>query len=315
MVTGQGVMAKGKKFPNTLSEFVGQENVVKQLAVSILASHKSGHILPHILFTGPAGLGKTTLAECIARTIEAPIKYATGGTIRNLNDVNELIDWVNLRVGGILFIDEIHALPSKIEEIFFPIMQDFNFEGDSVNEFTLLGGTTNAGDLSKPLRDRFVYTFQLDHYSEEAIKIILAKNWQITPEAAHKLAIRSHGIPRIAKNYLQMCRDQAIIEDRHRVELSDVTSVMDRLEIDEEGLGPLEREILLILFEAPKAVGLEVIALALDTEPVNLKQIHERILLQKGYLVRVRSGRTITKRGLRYLIEKDLVDFETGCRK
>jgi len=295
--------------PGDLMEFIGQENIVEMLLISILASKKRNVALPHCMFTGPAGLGKTTLSECIARTLGAPLYYCTGGTVRNISHVQDLMHWVNMRFRPVVFIDEIHALPGRIEEMFYPIMQDFSFEGEPVNRFTMLGGTTNAGDCKKPLRDRFKYTFRLDHYSTEAIVTIISNSWALEPDAAKAIAIRSHGIPRIAKNYLNMCADQATVDGQEKVTMESVHKVMARLDIDDEGLGITERDILQFLYEAQGPVGLEVLSMTLDIESVNLKEMYERVLLQKGYLVRVRGGRRITARGVAYLLKSGVISM------
>lgn len=287
--------------PGDLTDFIGQESIVEMLLIAILASKKRNIVLPHTMFTGPAGLGKTTLAECISRTLDRPMFYCTGGTIRNITQVNDLIGWISKRFRPVVFIDEIHALPGRIEEMFYPVMQDFSFEGEQMNKFTLLGGTTNAGDCKKPLRDRFKYTFRLDHYTVEALVAILDKGWVLHPDAARAIAIRSHGIPRIAKNYLNMCIDQATVDDKATVDMISVNKVMVRLKIDDEGLGETEREILQFLFDADGPVGLEVLSMTLDIESVNLKEMYERVLLQKGFLVRVRGGRRITGKGIAYM--------------
>ena len=293
-------------FPSTLEEFIGQEKAIETLTIAVGASKILGTALPHVLIYGPAGLGKTTLAACTANTIGAPIYYAVGNKISGMKDVDDIVRFISMRINSVVFIDEVHAMPKKIEEVFFPLMQDFNYNGTEISPFTMFGATTNAGDVIKPMRDRFKYTIGLQHYSDEAIFEILMKNETIEEQAARMIAGRAFGIPRIAKNYLIQCRDQAVYDSPFDlvVREEDVIKTMERLEIDEEGIGPTQRKMLRYLYECGCPVGLETIAMVLDVDIDNLKELSERILMYKEYIMRTRSGRKITKTGKLYMEER-----------
>lgn len=297
------------QFPANLDQFIGQERVVETLLIAIYAAKNRYTPLPHTLIYGPPGLGKSTIATCTANTLGVPIYYAIGSKIRTKKDVDEVIDFIKMRMHAMVFLDEIHAMPKKLEELFFPVMQDFVHDGKSIPEFTMFGATTNAGDVIKPLRDRFKYVLRLSHYSSEAIQSILMNNEQIKPEAAMLIAKRSFGIPRIAKNYLTQCSDQAVYShpDTFEITIDDVNEAMKRMGVDDEGLDPTQRQILLYLYECGMPVGLETIAMVLDIEITNLKELHERILMYKEYVIRTRAGRVITKAGKQYLERKGLI--------
>ena len=293
-------------FPANLNQFIGQEKAIETLLIAIFAARRLAAALPHTMIYGPPGLGKTTIATCTAKTLGVPIYYAIGSKISAKKDVDEAVEFVSSRVNAMMFIDEVHAIPKKIEELFFPIMQDFIHDGHPIPKFTMFGATTNAGDVIKPMRDRFKYTLRLDHYTSEAIQEILLNNELMEPEAAILIAKRSFGIPRIAKNYLIHCRDQAIFNhpDDLTTRVEDVDMAMDRLGVDEEGIDPTQRQILRYLLSCGIPVGVETIAMALDIELANLKELHERVLMYKELMIRGPRGRTITEAGIKYLKSK-----------
>jgi Holliday junction DNA helicase RuvB len=293
--------------PTTLSEFVGQNSSVKLLNIAVKASQCSGNQLPHMLFTGPPGLGKTTLAKCVANTAGIKYIYTIGGILKSPKQIIELASKIAINPGVAIFIDEIHAIPPKVEELLYPMMQDFIFEGNKLPKFTMMGGTTNAGDLKKPLRDRFKYVFRLEPYDDASLEKIIKSSGALSDEAAKEIVTRSFGVPRIAKNYLAMCADQTIVNKREKVTVTDVKQVMERFGIDKEGLNKTERDILVLLYSVGSPIGLEALSIMLNVEIIDLKEIHERALMQKKFLIRTRRGRTLTELGRKYLQDNGLI--------
>ncbi len=295
--------------PKSFEEYIGQEAIKKNLEVFIKASKKRNEPLDHILFFGPPGLGKTTLANIIAYQMEANIKTTAAPMIEKPGDLAAIL--TNLEEGDILFIDEIHRLSNAIEEILYPAMEDFRLDiiigsGPAaqtvkidIPQFTLIGATTRAGMLSSPLRDRFGMHFRLQFYTPDELGLIVknaAKRLDkvIDEEAALEIAKRSRGTPRIALRLLKRVRDFADVADEKRITLNRAKEALDALGVDERGFDELDIRLLQILVEAKKPTGLSTIAAALSEDEGTIEEVIEPYLLVNGYIQRTARGRIAT---------------------
>lgn len=298
--------------PKVLSDYVGQEKVKENLKIFIAAAQKRKESLDHVLFCGPPGLGKTTLACIIANEMNSAIHTTSGPAIEKAGDLAALL--TNLEEGDVLFIDEIHRLSTAIEEILYPAMEDFTLDviigqgpgARSVRldlpRFTLIGATTRAGLLSSPLRDRFGVISRLDMYSLDELTFIVKRssnilNVSITPDGASEVAGRSRGTPRIANRLLRRVRDYAEVKADGIINQDIAKLGLNMLEIDNKGFDKMDRRILLTIIEkfSGGPVGLDTLATSLNEERDALEDLYEPYLIQEGYIERTPRGRVATK--------------------
>ncbi len=297
--------------PDHLNEYIGQEDVKQNIKVYIEAAKMRKEPLDHVLLYGPPGLGKTTLANIIANELGVNIKTASGPSIEKSGDLAAILS--TLEPNDVLFIDEIHRMPSFIEEILYPAMEDFMLEimiGGEGNTrsirinlppFTLVGATTRAGDLTSPLRDRFGIIEKLQYYTTEELMAIVKRTSRvlgvpIEEQAALELASRSRGTPRIANRLFKRVRDFALVEGNGIIDLSITKKALERLKIDDKGLDETDHQFLLAIIQKFRGgpVGIESVASAIGEEVATLEDVCEPYLLQQGFLKRTPRGRVAT---------------------
>lgn len=304
--------------PAKWDEYVGQETIKNNLKILLGAAKERRHPPEHLLFYGPPGLGKTTLAYLIAREMAAQIKVTSGPAIEKVGDVASIL--TNLSAGDILFIDEIHRLHKSIEEVLYPAMESGSLnivigKGPSARTiqlelpaFTLIAATTQAARISAPLRSRFSGgTFHMEFYTEKEIERIIKRSAKILgveleEDGAKEISARSRKTPRIANHFLKRCRDYAQV---HKLPLNvkAVKEALALLEIDELGLGSTDRKILSTMIEKFQGgpVGLSTIAAAISEEEETIEEVNEPYLLQEGLIERTPRGRMVTSRGYVHL--------------
>lgn len=304
--------------PEYLDEYVGQDKIKSNLKVFIEAAKMRDEPLDHVLLYGPPGLGKTTLAHIIANELGSNLKTATGPAIEKSGDLAAILS--NLEPGDVLFIDEIHRIPSFVEEILYSAMEDFTInvvigtEGKSrsikidLPPFTLVGATTRAGDLSSPLRDRFGIVNKLEFYTNDELSSIVKRtskvmNMNITNDAAIELAKRSRKTPRIANRLFKRVRDFALVEGDGIIDLNITLNALDRLNVDQYGLDNIDIEYLQALINKFNGgpVGVETISTAIGEEISTIEDVVEPFLLQEGFIKRTRSGRVATELAYKHL--------------
>ena len=304
--------------PSSLREYIGQEDMKKNLSVFIKASNTRNEALDHVLIYGPPGLGKTTLAHVIAFEKNANIRVASGPAIEKTGDLAAILSM--LAPGDVLFIDEIHRLPKVVEEVLYAAMEDFVINivvgKDSsahsiaidLPPFTLVGATTRVGDVSAPLRDRFGIVFKLDYYGLEEIKQIVLRTskvyaCQMDENAASELARRSRGTPRIANRLFRRVRDFATVVNDGIIDLEVTKTALNALKVDELGLDDVDIRYLKGIIERFKGgpVGIESIAAAIGEEEVTLEDVYEPYLLQQGLINRTPRGRMVTEKAYKHL--------------
>ena len=304
--------------PQKLSEYVGQKDLKKNLRVFIGAALHRNESLDHILFYGPPGLGKTTLAYVIGNEMNAHVHAVSGPSIEKTGDLAAIL--TALEPGDILFIDEIHRLPRIVEESLYTAMEDFKFSiiinrdanGKSLTldlpPFTLIGATTRAGDLSAPLRARFGITEKLLFYDQDEITQIVERtakvlHTKISPEAAKEIAKRSRGTPRIANRLFRRVRDFANFEGKDEIDYNDAINALNALKVDAIGLDDVDIRYLRTLIERFRGgpVGLDTLANAIGEEIMNLEDVYEPYLLQIGFIDRTPRGRVANTKAYEHL--------------
>ena len=297
--------------PDAWSEYIGQEQIKKNLGVFIEASKKRDEALDHVLFYGPPGLGKTTLALIIANEMNANIKVTAAPMIEKSGDLAAIL--TNLEEGDILFIDEIHRLSPAVEEILYSSMEDFRIDiiigsGPAAQtvkidlpRFTLIGATTRAGMLSNPLRDRFGMSFRMQFYSHEELARIISQasnklEKEIVTEAAVEISKRSRGTPRIALRLLRRVRDFADVADEKNINHSTTQYALNELGINSHGFDEMDLRLLNLLVGAKgRAMGLSSIAASLSEDEGTVEDVLEPYLIANGYLERTAKGRRATR--------------------
>jgi Holliday junction DNA helicase RuvB len=300
--------------PSLFSDFTGQAKVKERLEIAVQAAKQRGEPLDHILLSGPPGLGKTTLANIIAKAMDANVKSTSGPTIEKAGDLAGIL--TNLEEGDVLFIDEIHRLQKTIEEYLYPAMEDFKLDiiidqGPNARSirlnlprFTLVGATTRSGLLTAPLLTRFPVRERVDYYQAEQLQQIVVRsarllNIEIEPAGALEIARRSRGTPRIANNLLKRVRDYAQVRAEGRITVPVADQALAILEIDQNGLDEMDKRILetIIIKFGGGPVGISSLAVAVGEEPDTLEEVYEPYLIMEGYLNRTPQGRVATELG------------------
>ena len=298
--------------PSLFSDFTGQPKVKERLEISVAAARQRGEALDHILLNGPPGLGKTTLANILAKAMGANLKSTSGPTIEKASDLAGLL--TNLEEGDVLFIDEIHRLQKTIEEYLYPAMEDFKLDiiidqGPNARSvrlnlprFTLIGATTRSGLLSAPLLTRFGMRERLDYYvTSDLEKIVLRSanllGVEIEPAGGHEIARRSRGTPRIANNLLRRVRDYTQVKHDGKITAQIADRALAMLEIDQNGLDEMDKRILetIIVKFAGGPGGVTSLAVAVGEEPDTIEEVYEPYLIMEGYLNRTSQGRVATE--------------------
>ncbi len=297
--------------PRLIDDFVGQEKLKENLKIFVEAARGRNEALDHVLFYGPPGLGKTTMANIIANELGSQIKATSGPVIDKAGDLAAIL--TNLEYKDVFFIDEIHRLSSAIEEILYPAMEDYHIDimigqGPSarsvkleIPKFTLIGATTRAGLLTSPLRDRFGVILRFDFYTPDEIRTIVTRSAsilsiEITPDGASEIAGRSRGTPRVANRLLRRVRDYAEVKAGGVITREVASKALTMLEIDEKGFDKMDRRILATIIDkfGGGPVGIEAIASALNEERDAIEDLYEPYLIQEGYLNRTPRGRIAT---------------------
>ncbi len=297
--------------PQRLDDYVGQSRMKESLRVCIEAAKRRHEPLDHAIFYGPPGLGKTTIANIIAREMGASIRSTSGLVLAHPGDLAAIL--TGLQAGDVLFIDEIHRIPSSVEEALYPAMEDFQLDlvvgqGPSARtvkldlpRFTLVGATTRAGALTSPLRERFGLTHRLDFYLPEELQTIVSRsarvlNVAIEPAAAEELARRARGTPRVANRLVRRVRDFAEIRAEGRITRPVAQEALAWLGVDTAGFDDMDRKLLLIILDkfGGGPVGVESLAAALNEDRGTLEDVYEPFLIQSGFLERSSRGRLAT---------------------
>jgi len=304
--------------PRTLDEFIGQTHLKEKLNIFLGAAKLRGESLEHVLFYGPPGLGKTTLAKILAHEAGVSLTQTSGPAIEKPGDLAGLL--TNLKERDILFIDEIHRLSHVVEEYLYPAMEDFTLDimldrGPSARSvrlnlrpFTLIGATTRAGLITSPLRSRFGFTSRMNYYGAGELKVIVKRSArildvEIEEEGADEIAARARGTPRVANRLLRRVRDFAQMKSDGRISAQVARDALELLEVDEAGLDEMDRRILqtLAVKFSGGPVGLGSLAAAVGEEADTIEDVYEPYLIQMGFMERTSRGRMLTSRGNEHL--------------
>jgi holliday junction DNA helicase RuvB len=303
--------------PTSLDAFIGQEDLKRNLKIFIEAAKGRAEALDHVLFHGSPGLGKTTLAHIIANELGVQIKTTSGPVLERAGDLAAIL--TSLQPKDVLFIDEIHRLNHVVEEILYPALEDFKLDiiiGQgpsaktvrlSIPPFTLIGATTRTGLLTPPLRDRFGVILRMDFYKSEELSEIVTRSAQylrivLDRQGALEIAKRSRGTPRVANRLLKRVRDYAQIEAKGAITRSVASKALDILEVDEQGLDKMDRQIMLTIIEKFEGgpIGVDALSAALCEEKDTLEEVYEPFLIQNGYINRTPKGRVATNLAYRH---------------